>query len=196
MADLAGKVVVVTAAAEVPDTTPVGWNSSTLQPEAAPGTPTALTDLLVAQPGVSSTEVSDALDRVGVLDAIRSLPEGLRTVLTATGAEPGGDPIAAHAFSGILEFWRLAVWLDDSEFTAWMGRVRLMHLGLIGGMLVVITDNVVGEFYGNSCGAVDHVITILQVPLFQAGAAAEVVHGVPGVTEIGQIVPGQPQLIV
>ena len=45
--------VVVTAAADGPDTTPVGWNYTTLQPEEAPGAPSALTDLLVSQPGVS-----------------------------------------------------------------------------------------------------------------------------------------------
>jgi 3-dehydroquinate synthase len=36
----------------------------------------------------------------------------------------------------------------------------IRQLARIGGMLVVITDSCVGELYGPSCGAVDHIITI------------------------------------
>ncbi len=73
-----------------------------------------LDNIRVTEPGLSTAVVDDALERLGVLDRIRALPDGLRTMLATDGAPLSDGLIAAIMLARAIVARPRLLLLDDA----------------------------------------------------------------------------------
>ena len=73
-----------------------------------------LDNVRIARPGVSTEEVTRALDSVGVLDSIRTLPEGIHTRVATDGAPLANGQVAALMLARAIVARPRLLLLDDA----------------------------------------------------------------------------------
>lgn len=118
-----------------------------------------LENLRVAQPGLTPTEASDALARVGLLDDVRALPEGLHSLLATEGRPLSRGQVAALMLARALVA-RPRLLLLDEALTNLEGETRKQVLDVLFGADVPWTVVVVSE----SADVIERCTRVVDLP--------------------------------